>query len=309
MLSVVSQKPRLLEDFVNLLEDCTSIEDLFLLYQDEIGREGYQNIAFARFGGAPSGFEVPFGNLPEGFVKTYLQERFWEDDPILAAAQNSARPFTWIDEMVRKTHSEAAYRVMQAAAELGVRGGVTLPFHQPGGRFDLFSLSMRDKRFLDPNRINIVNLKTYAALQRYLALVDGKPAQREAAATAPVPAAACCEELPGPASSLHPQHGAGVGAIGEPECAALVLVDIAWRRYSAGLVELNRRIPEIIGEGELNGFIDRGLIEEEPDDERFRFFLKPSPVGHNHLRLCPHVIATRKDVWRQHIQKNERPDV
>jgi len=309
MFSIVSKKPRSVDDFVNLLEDCISIDALFLLYQDEIEREGYQNIVFARLGGAPSGLEVPFGNLPESFVRTYLEGRLWENDPIRAAAQTSARPFTWIDEMVRKSHSEAAYRVMQTAAELGVRGGLTLPFHQPGGRLDLFSLSMRDKRMLNAHRIDLVNIKTYATLQRYLALVDGAPAERHKAQAKQSPLVLCCDGMPGQRGSVHPQHGAGFGPIGEPECSALVLVDIAWRRYSAGFINLNRRIPEIIGEGELKQFIDRGLIEEEPDDERFRFFLKPSPMGHSHLKLCPHVSATREEVWRHHIEKDERPDV
>lgn len=304
--------PRSIDTYVALIDACVTIEDLFRLFQDEIEREGYQNVVFARFGGRNDRLEVPYGRFPDDVARTYFEKRMWEDDPVVAASQTSARPFAWVDEMVRKPHSAAAWRVMEIKKELGLSGGMTMPFHGPDGHWDFFSLSMCDRRLLNSHRIPIVNLKSYATLQRYLVLEEAAKqriqnlfasAPRGTGALATDATAACTDD------HGHPQHGDGVGVISDAECHALVLADIAWRRYGAGLLKLNERVPEIIGDAPLRTYISRGLIEEEADDTRFRYVLKPSPVGQNHIRICPCVPAIRSEIWENLVEASEAPQV
>lgn len=303
--------PRPIDDYVALVQGCATIEDLFRLYQDEVEREGYQNVVFGRIGGRPDAFQIPYGSIPDGVAKTYFEDRLWVDDPILAASQSMARPFTWIDEMVRKTHSAAAWRVMELAKAHGVRGGMTMPFHRPGG-WDLISLSMRDERMLDVERIPIVNLKSYATLQRYLVLEEATTRRILNSGAAETSAGEGALEEPsmrGCGAPTHHQHGEGIGVIGDEECHAMVLVDIAWRRYCAGLIKLNERVPDIVGNSLLRGCIDRGLIEEEDDDDNFRFVFKPSPVGQSHIKLCPCVPSMRDKIWQNLVEVGELPQV
>lgn len=308
--------PRSIDDYTQSMQDCRSVEELFAAYSDEIEREGYQNIVFVRMDGTRERFEVRFANVPEGDARRYFEDRMWEHDPVLTASQEARSPFTWIEEMVRKPHSQAARRIMELKAAIGIQGGLTMPFHGPGGMVDIFSLSMRDQRLLNPHRIHLVNQKTYATLQRYLAL---ESEARERATRAQV-TLAVGEAAPGTLAhdcrtdgrcagnhGSHPQHGDCVGTIADDECRALVLVDIAWRRYTVGLIELNKRIPDIIGDGTLRRFVNRGLIDEEPDDVRFEYFFRPSPVGQSHIKTCPCVTSWRNEVVSKYVEVHERP--
>lgn len=298
--------PRSVDEFIVALSECQTVDSLFHLYADEMAREGYDNIAFARMGPTLSHGprEVPFANLPETVAKAYLQERMWEHDPVLSASQWSAVPFTWVELMMRRSHSEAARAVMNSGLVHGVQGGLTMPFHGPGGYWDLVSVSMRDRKLLDPERIAFVNVKSYAAVQRYSVLTtEGEVTGPWTALSLPTPAqAADARQL------RHPQHGEAVGAIADPECRAIALVDIAWRRYSAGLLQLNRRVPDIIGEDLLQAFMDRGLIEEDADDFRFHFYFRPSAIGQSHLRQCPCVTQWRQEIWNTYVEVHELPE-
>lgn len=310
---MAKNEPRSIDRFATLVQECATIEQLFALYDAEMQREGYQNIVFARVNGRVDQLEVPYGKVPEGDAKLYFQERMWEHDPVLAASQTTALPFTWIDILMRKSLSEAARRVMDLSAAIGVQGGFTIPFHRPGGQWDLISLSMRDQSLLDAARIPFVTLKTLGMMQRYLELEE-RAAQRQNARDRIVSAATGADGCNGHSHGasckdgcVHPQHGDSVGTIDDEACRALVLVDIAWRRYSAGFLDLNERVPDIIGNGSLKAFVDRGLIEEEPDDFRFAYVFKPSPVGRSHLKSCPCVTNWRDEVWDNYVEVHERP--
>lgn len=298
------EAPRTVDAFVLEIAGCTTPEALFAAYGEEMKAEGYDNFIFARMGPgedlAPR--EVPFVHAPESLTTAYLQNRMWEHDPILTASQHAAVPFTWIDLMTRQSHSDNARRVMDARREHSVQGGFTMPFQGPHGFWDAVNVSMRDKKFLNPDRLPIVNLKTYAMLQRYIILTMGNNA------TGPWTglSSATCEH--DGLLRQHPQHGEGVGLIDDPECWAIALVDIAARRYAAGLLDLNRRVPEIVGEDILARFMKRGLIQEDPDDFRFHFVFRPSPVGQSHLKQCPCVSQWRDEVWSRYVRKNERPE-
>lgn len=290
--------PRSIDTYLTLVEACDTAECLFALYLGEVQRERYHNMVFARFYGSPERFEVPYASVPEGDAHLYFEERLWEHDPVLAETQATPLPFTWIELMMRRSHSQAARRVMDLSAAIGVQGGLTMPFHGPGGNWDVVSLSMRDKTLLDPDRITIVSMKTYAMVQRYHTLEARKALVR---------ARACGDEAHARSDPHHPQHGEAVGVIDDPECRALALVEIAWKRYSAGFLDLNRRVPEIVGDVLLDRFMKRGLIQEEPDDLRFHYVYKPSPVGQNHLRVCPCVSQWRDEVLSNYVQVHERP--
>lgn len=293
-----------IDEFLVAIAQCPTPELLFTTYASDMKTEGYDNVVFARLGPPDLRLhEVPYGRLPDGAANICFDEHKWEHDPMLAASRHAAVPFTWADEMDGREHTAWERRVMQTAAELGMRDGLTMPFHGPGGTWDVVNLSMRQKKVLDASRIAIVNLKTYATVQRYLVLTIGGKA------TGPWTGLAQPRTVPAPLPRRkHPQHGDCVGPISDTECRAIALVEIAARRYSAGLLDLNRRVPDIVGQKVLYQFMDRGLIQEVADDLRFHFVFRPSPVGRNHMRLCPCVTQWRREFRRKYIEKDERPE-
>lgn len=297
--------PGTIEEYLLILQACATSDALFAAFAAEMRAEGYDNIIFARMapGENLAPREVPFVNAPKTLTKAYLHNRMWEHDPVLAATQGAAVPFTWIDLMTRQPHSENARGVMETRRQHGVQGGFTMPFHGPAGYWDAVNISMRDQKLLDPDRIAIINLKTYATLQRYTVLTMGSKATGPWTGLSQGPIMKTREPAP-----HHPQHGEGVGVIADQECRALALVDIASRRYSAGFLKLNRQVPDIVGQNILDHFVDRGLIEEEPDDYRFHYVFRPSPVGQSHLRLCPCVSTWRDEVLDRYVEKHERPE-
>ena len=289
-------QPATLDDYVGSVGRCATIDDLMSVYRKEIASEGFQNLVIFRTGG-PNGIEIPYLEMPDGFVSSYLAENFIDIDPVLAAVPQFARGFRWDDLMRRSDVSKPARDMMGACGELGVRSGVTMIFHGPDGRSDCFSLSCRDKRTTDKVRMEIINLKTYSTWLRFTAIEAISHLRGFGTSAAIEP------------NSLSPAHSDGPLSINEQECRALVIAQTAYRRYRAGLIELSDSLPDILGPDMFDRLQRRGLIYDEPDDLRWRYYTKPSPIAHAHLNTCGAVTSVRNEIWQLHVRGNERPVV
>jgi len=298
-----------LPEFLSAALNSTCPELLFELYQRKMQSEGFDVILYFR-GDDRDQIELPFSALRKGTAKLYFTDRLWEDDPIIAAARSSIQPFTWTRETLRETLSHAGRRVLEVAEAMGVRSGLVIPFHRPNKGWDLMNLGSRTLMSLDNNRIGQLGVQTYAVVQRYAALMSdaGGPAFAPQCRSVSfgIPQVRPCRCSRNQACG-HPQHGLGQGAISDDECRAIALVDIGARRHKAGLLELNKRVPDIVGHETLQGFIDRGLIEEDCDDSRFAYVFRPSPVGQSHVVSCPSIGRWRREVWSSYVERDERP--
>lgn len=299
LLSEIEMGPDSLEDFVTEIAACTTPDAIFAAYRREVMTEGFQNIMFVRF--LPSGeHEVPFFDLPEDFARTYLGENFLEADPVLLSLQTHARPFTWL-EMMRDQYWDKRYReVFWACSELGAKNGMTIPFHLPNGRCDFFSLSFREKRVIDPRRIAIINMKTYATWQRFTE-IDAIRQSLTFATDVNAPGRPM-----GMQAGSHHNHDTGI-QISADECFAIVATDIAHKRYKAGFTEFSATLPMLLGRKLIAALLRRGLIYEEPDDDNWLFVYRPSPLARPHLNSCPAVPYHRENVCSHHVRRDERP--
>lgn len=290
--------PNSLDEYAAAVTACVTTDELFALYRAEMEAEGFQNISFLKY--SPSGdHEIPFLELPSGFPGVYLAENLADDDPVFVTMRQTSRPFTWADMMIRCDWHKPARNVMSTCRDLKVHGGLSIPFHGPNGQCDVFGLSYRDKRTIDPARLSLVTLKTFTCWYRYQDIEAANAVLSLAGLTNSVASKPRREKILA--------HAAGPAGISAQECRALVIVDVSDRRYRSGLTELNDKIPQVVGEELFGRLLTRGLIYDEPDDERWRFYSRPSPIGRAHLKKCPSVTAVREQIWRLHVRKDERP--
>lgn len=282
-----------LEEFIDSLRRYTSEEQLFAAYRREIEAEGFQNISFGRLKDGEF-FEAPLVHVPEGAVGIYFNENFAENDPVVLHLQNAKSTFTWVEANARFGQTRPAQTVIEVCRDLGLHSGVTIPFHGPKGRCDIFSLSLRDKRQIDPARMTIITMKTYATWLRFNE-IDALRGATNAASHPPANL------------TVAGQHRDGTYKITAEECRGLVIADIAHSRYRAGLTELNDSLAKVLGEDLFDQLKYRGLLIDEPDDARWHYSARPTPVARAHLRTCADVARVRDQIWQLYVRIDERP--
>jgi len=295
--------PRSIEAFLAVIEACSDVDSLFAAFQDEMAREGYGDLIFARATANPANVEVVLGETSA--TLTHLERHLQTREMKSAALPSSSSE--WIDHMVRNAQADVAAIDRPGANDASVN--LTIPIHGPGKTCNFISASSQSAFEPRPERLAIIKLKAYATVDRYQALqaaVDDSVRARPRPASPPQ-APACLAAAQTAARAPNPRHKMCAGKITNAQCKALALIDIASRRYNAGLLDLNARVAEIVGTTAINDYLARGLIEEEPDDLRFNFVFRPTRIGQLHLNACPCVSRWRAEVWRTYVEVHERP--
>ena len=82
---------------------------------------------------------------------------------------------------------------------------------------------------------------------------------------------------------------------------------IAPQRCRAGLSELYDKLTNVLGLEMFDRLRERGRLYDEPDDIRWRYFARPSPIAKSHLRTCSYVPEVRQSIWQLHVRLDERP--
>tara|TARA_R110001606_G_scaffold161466_1_gene305379 strand:- start:5 stop:754 length:750 start_codon:yes stop_codon:yes gene_type:complete len=87
--------------------------------------------------------ERPFRltNVPGAWQKQYSSNRFYDHDPVLLFALHNILPESWAAIRQRYPLSAKQHRIMSDAEDLGMRNGIIVPVHGPGGEFSVLSLS------------------------------------------------------------------------------------------------------------------------------------------------------------------------
>lgn len=75
---------------------------------------------------------VALGSYPALWVEEMVERRYYADDPVLIAAQSTARSFAWSEmaAMIRLTPKHR--RQLELGARAGLEEGVTVPINLPG---------------------------------------------------------------------------------------------------------------------------------------------------------------------------------
>lgn len=137
------------EEYVEQTRHVKETDDLARLYNRIITAEGYENCVFTSVRGQRVGHMAWF-KLPEGYYDAYFDKRWDRIDPVLACTMRAMRPFYWDDVTEKSRLSKAQLDFMGQCKELKVHSGLVFPFHGPGDRLDVMSIS---RRIPDPPNI------------------------------------------------------------------------------------------------------------------------------------------------------------
>lgn len=124
---------RTVQNFADAAQGATTIAELEGFLAEACASLGFDHFALVNhvdFGRlAPNA--VRLSNYPEGFVAR-IREGGFAHDPVLRASERTNAGFMWkdIERLITLTERERGY--MNAAAELGLAEGFTVPCHVPG---------------------------------------------------------------------------------------------------------------------------------------------------------------------------------
>ncbi len=293
------------EAFIELTERCTSVTELGMRYRRAMAEEGYENVVFCRV--LPDGtITMPWFKVPTGYAEIYRAYNFQDRDPMLARAITAPAPFYWADVLEAGTLTEAEWDMIENSRIMGVHSGFSIPFHGPGGRCDIFHLSVRSDKVPDRVRGGIVEAKTLLVRHRYRRLAGED--------LAPENFPLCTLRL---AQVTHfrwslpdgdAPHVGGPAGMLAAHCRTLAYVEVATRRRAAQLMDLSDSLSVYCRDPDLAFLLDRGLIIEVPGTSYGRQTLfAPSVLGRAHLNECPAAPAFRRQIWDLDVRRGERP--
>ncbi|MBN8482196.1 MAG: LuxR family transcriptional regulator [Xanthomonadales bacterium] len=167
------------------LLDCDSHESLRLASGRRFRELGFEHWAHASGAQPRAPFSV--GNFPREWLDHYHRLGYFELDPVVAHCRQRSTPCLWgTDASTRQVgHST---RFFLEAAEFGLRVGVGLPNHGPGGQWSMLSVASdalpdRALRFDEIARLHLLATLVHEASLRLAVPAASEPVhltQREA---------------------------------------------------------------------------------------------------------------------------------
>lgn len=120
----------------------TTIDELHAVCRGYSEALGFQHFVYALR--VPTHFAnarlIMVDGYPPGWVKHYFEQHHFDADPVMAYCTQHVVPICWSD--LRLEPGSQADRMMQEAAEFGLRNGVSMPLHSPQGELGIFSLAV-----------------------------------------------------------------------------------------------------------------------------------------------------------------------
>jgi DNA-binding CsgD family transcriptional regulator len=154
------------DDFVEESRAARTVADLSRTYLKAIRSEGYENCILTTVDSRKVG-QIGWYEFPDGYADAYVGKRWERIDPVLARTLRASRPFSWSDVVERTKLSPAQQLFMNECRDLKVHSGVVFPFHGPGYRVDVISISRRTSDAPDLARQAILHAASLQTLTRY----------------------------------------------------------------------------------------------------------------------------------------------
>lgn len=129
---------------LNRIDDCGKAEQLNQIILEVTREYGYQYYQFSLL--------IPMGLLqcqiyllshsPDGWIKTYWENKYMQEDPLVHLAMRQNRPIQWRDlDLTDKQLPAQSVTIMAARREQGMCDGVSFPLHGPDGSHGILSVS------------------------------------------------------------------------------------------------------------------------------------------------------------------------
>jgi LuxR family quorum-sensing system transcriptional regulator CciR len=165
----------LLEEFINLSNNVTSVDELFELMQLALQAIGINQIVFSLMTNhvalnKPAGHGL-LVNYPEDWMKYYAEQGYETLDPVRHAMFAATGPFAWDNLLDKLVLTKRQKTFFGEAADAGLRIGFGIPLRGPRGALAGFGLASntRDLNF-DQNALSYMNLVAQQFYQVYHSL-------------------------------------------------------------------------------------------------------------------------------------------
>jgi len=157
------------EEYVEKSRQIKTIPELAQLYSEAAESEGYENCILTALRGRKIG-HVAWFRFPGGYADAYIERRWERIDPVLACTLRASRPFYWSDVIENTKLSRTQLRFLDECRNLKVHSGLAFPFHGPGDRLDVLSISRRVAERHNPERVSLLQGISVQTWTRYLDL-------------------------------------------------------------------------------------------------------------------------------------------
>lgn len=181
-------------DLTEILSDLDSLssKDAFKRKLDRTFREfGFNLYCYlgikGDMGREPSNTRSPddaifLTNVPVTWTDRYLEQNYQDDDPIIRECLSKRLPLPWTERLKTSVRSDREDMVLADALDFGIRRGLTVPIHGPGGELGIMSLysDLTDKAFMKAvaatqHELHVMSIHFHDAVQRTLAAGETIP--------------------------------------------------------------------------------------------------------------------------------------
>jgi LuxR family transcriptional regulator, quorum-sensing system regulator BjaR1 len=119
-------------DFIDRIESARCPADVYKLFSREMLSYGFSNFLITEM--PPPGSNLGASIILNGWSRTwfdrYMEQGFYKHDPMAKKTRETTQPFFWNDVRVERP---AAKKVMNEAAECGLRDGLSVPIFGSAG--------------------------------------------------------------------------------------------------------------------------------------------------------------------------------
>ena len=84
-------------------------------------------------------------NFPDGWFDRYFKEGMQKDDPVVRYCFENSSPVCWEDLLKLEQYiTPVGIKIMEEAASIGIRVGLSIPLKAPSGEIAIFSLASKN---------------------------------------------------------------------------------------------------------------------------------------------------------------------
>ena len=121
-------------------------------------------------------------NVRPAWIDHYVEQELGEDDPLIKGCMTSRLPIRWNENFQANSRSPRETRIFTDAIDFGIRHGMTVPVHGPGGELGIMSLysDLSEKSFASiadeyQYDVHVLSIHFHDAVQRALSTIETVP--------------------------------------------------------------------------------------------------------------------------------------
>jgi len=149
------------------LSTAVSIDEITDICRFHSQQLGFDNFIYALR--IPTQFSesriVMIKGYPDEWLSHYFENAFYDNDPVIDYCSKALVPIQWHNLRIKE--NSLGGRVMNEAAEFGLKTGLSMPVHSPQGEFGIFSLSV-DSRLIAAQAVTAHALPYVQLMAGYL---------------------------------------------------------------------------------------------------------------------------------------------